>query len=141
MKTLLFSLKPQLLLLALGIFVFASTTNMACSPKFDQMGVDNVKNISTKVTGLMGKATGPYNEPAAADLLSDLDKAQAHAAGIKGNKSIAESWKVLKDDLVAPFLMKWKEKGKLDAPFVKEATAQVVKSLDAIKKAEMGKKK
>ena len=143
MKTFLLSLQPKLLLLALGIFVFASTTNMACSPKFDQTAVDNVTNLRTLLTDLMGHATHSFASHSAEikKVTDALDKAVAHANATKGNKAIADSWNTLKDDLVTPFLARWKEKGSLDKDFVKEATTQVTKSLDAIKKAEMGKKK
>ena len=39
------------------------------------------------------------------------------------------------------FFDNWKQKGKLDKDFVAEATKQVSKSLEAIKKAESAKKK
>jgi len=143
MKTLLASLKPQILLLAFGIFAFASMTNMACAPRFDQMGMENVTNLSTLLPSMMSKATSDYasNSDIIKKASDALDKAVSHANSVKGNKSIATSWNTLKNDLVAPFLARWKEKGKLDGTFVKEATSQVAKSLDAIKKAEMGKKK
>ena len=143
MKTLLLSLKPQLLVIALGLFVFASVTNMACAPRFDQTALDNVTNLSTLLPGLMAKATSTFDSQSADIKKTNdaLDKAVAHANATKRNKSIATSWNTLKNDLVAPFLARWKEKGKLDGPFIKEATAQVVKALDAIKNAEKGKKK
>ena len=143
MKTFFSSLKPQLLFVALSLFTFASVTNMACAPKFDQTAVDNVSNLSTLLPDMMSKATGTFDSNSAViQKASDaLDKAVAHANATKGNKAIATSWNTLKNDLVAPFLARWKEKGKLEGPFIKEATAQVVKSLDAIKNAEKGKKK
>lgn len=143
MKAFLSSLKPQIFFIALGIFLFASAANMSCAPRFDQTAVDNVTNLSTLLPSMMSKATGGFadNSDIIKKASEALDQAVAHANGTKGNKSIATSWNTLKNDLVAPFLARWKEKGKLDGTFIKEATSQVTKSLDAIKRAEMGKKK
>ena len=145
MKTFFRSLKPNALLLTFGLILFsASTLTMqSCSPGFDQIGLDNVTNIGSRMTELMGKATEPFGKHASAvtSLLGDLGKATEHAAGQKKNKEIAESWKILTNDLATPFFDRWKEKGILDKDFVKESVGQVGKSLDAIKKAEMAKKK
>jgi hypothetical protein len=144
MKTLFGLLKPNSFLLAFGFVLFSTTAIMqSCSPSFDQMGLDNVTNLGSRLTDLMAKAVEPYGKhtDAANTLLSDLGKAAEHAASQKRNKEIASSWKILKDDLAAPFFNRWKEKGKLDKDYVKEAAGQVGKSLDAIKKAELAKKK
>lgn len=122
---------------------FAAVSTQSCTPGFDPDGSANAKNLSTAATELMAKATGEYrsHESAADDLLKQMGKAQEHAAGIKRNKEIAKMWQILKDDLVAPFMARWKEKGKLDKDYVKEATSTVTKSFDAIKRAEAAKKK
>jgi hypothetical protein len=127
--------------LALGFLLVAAP---ACSAKFDKTGLDNVTNLGTALSELMGKAaTSKFSaqSDAVKKVSDDLEKAVQHAAGKKKNKEVAEAWKTLQGELVAPFLERWKEKGMLDKDFVKEATAQVTKSLDAIKKAEMAKKK
>ncbi|MDX1913089.1 MAG: hypothetical protein SFV22_16460 [Saprospiraceae bacterium] len=127
--------------LALGLLLVAAP---ACSAKFDKTGLDNVTNLSTALSDLMGKAaTSKFSAQSDAikKVSADLDKAVQHAAGKKKNKEVAEAWKTMQNDLVNPFLDRWKEKGMLDKDFVKESTAQVTKSLDAIKKAEMAKKK
>jgi len=137
-------MKPNVFLLALGFVLFSTTTTMqSCSPQFDQMGLDNVTNLGNKLTDLMAKAIEPFgnHSSAVSKLLEDLGKAADHAAGQKSNKEIANSWKTLKDELAAPFFNRWKEKGKLDKDVVKESVGQVGKSLDAIKKAELSKKK
>ena len=144
MKTLLSSLKINTLALSIGLFFAgAMVTLPSCMASFDAVSMENVTSISKKLPDLMGKATEAYSkhEAEATSLLNDLGKAATHAASLKKNKEVAESWKILQNDLVAPFFARWKEKGKLDKDFVKEATMQVNKSLDAIKKAETAKKK
>ncbi len=144
MKTLLSSLKINTLVLTLGLFfVGAMVTLPSCVASFDAIGMENVTSISKKLPELMGKATEAYSkhEADATSLLNDLGKAATHAASLKKNKEVAESWRILQNDLAAPFFTRWKEKGKLDKDFVKEATMQVTKSLEAIKKAESAKKK
>lgn len=135
------TLYNKLCWLALGLLLVAAP---ACSAKFDKTGLDNVTNLSTALSDLMGKAaTSKFSAQSDAikKVSADLDKAVQYAAGKKKNKEVAEAWKTLQNDLVTPFLDRWKEKGMLDKDFVKESTAQVTKSLDAIKKAEMAKKK
>ncbi len=128
------------LLFSLSLFLLSTP---ACAPKFDATGLNNITNIGTKLTDLMNKATGAYsgNSTAATSLLTEIDKAYEHAKAINGNKTIAESWKILKDELVAPFMEKWKTSGKLDKDFIKEAVAQVTKSVTAITNAEKAKRK
>lgn len=144
MKTLLSSLKINTLVLSLGLLCLgAMTTLPSCVAAYDAASVENLTNISNKLPALMGKATEAYSkhESDATTLLSDIGKAATHAASLKKNKEVAESWKILQNDLVTPFFARWKEKGKLDKDFIKEATMQVTKSLDAIKRAESAKKK
>ena len=144
MRTFLRSMKPNALLLTFGLVLFSVTTTMqSCSAKFDQVGLDNVTNLGGQLTQLMGKATEPFGKhsEAVTKLLGDLGGAVTHAAGQKKNDEIAKSWKILTDELAVPFFDRWKEKGILDKDYVKEAAGQVGKSLDAIKKAEMAKKK
>lgn len=144
MRTFLRSLKPNALLLSLGLVLFSVTSTMqSCSPRFDQVGLDNVTNLGGQMTQLMGKAVEPFGKhsDAVTKLLEDLSGAATHAADQKRNKEIAQSWKILNDELATPFFNRWKEKGILDKDYVKEAVGQVGKSLDAIKKAEMAKRK
>jgi len=145
MRTFSQPLKPKALLLTLGFVLFSATTltMQSCSPTFDQLGLDNITNIGGKLTELMSKAVEPFGKHASSvtNLLGDLSKATEHAAGQKRNKEIAESWKILTNDLATPFFDRWKEKGTLDKDFIKESVGQVGKSLDAIKKAELAKKK
>ena len=122
----------------MGLFLLSAP---ACSPGFDAKGLDNITNIGTKLLDLMNKATSSYNSTAAASLLTEIDKAYEHAQSVKGNKSVAESWRLLKTDIVAPFFEKWKTDGKLDKDFVKEAVATAKKSITAITNAEKAKKK
>ena len=144
MRTFLRSMKPNALLLTFGLVLFSVTTTMqSCSAKFDQVGLDNVTNLGGQLTQLMGKATEPFGKhsESVTKLLGDLSAAVTHAASQKKNDEIAKSWKILNDELAVPFFDRWKEKGILDKDYVKEAAGQVGKSLDAIKKAEMAKKK
>jgi len=132
------------LFLALGFLLFATTPLLqSCSSSYDAVGMQNVANLSTKLTTLMGKAsTSTYdtNKSEITEVAADLKKAEEHGAMQKRNQEIANSWQILRTEQVEPFLTRWKE-GKLDKDFVKEATAQVQKSLDAIKKAEQAKRK
>lgn len=144
MRTFLRSLKPHALLLSLGFVLFSVTSTMqSCSAKFDQVGLDNVTNLGGQLTQLMGKATEPFGKHSESvkKILDDLGSAATHAAGQKRNDEVAKSWKILNDELATPFFNRWKEKGILDKDFVKESVGQVGKSLDAIKKSEMAKKK
>lgn len=144
MKQLISTLKINALALSIGLLLSASVTIMpSCSAVYDMIGTENVTKISSKLPALMGKATESYSKHEAdvVALTSDLSDAVAHAATVKKNKEIAESWKILQNDLVTPFMERWKDKGKLDKDFIKEATAQVSKSLEAIKNAERAKKK
>ena len=144
MKTLFNRLKPSSLFLTLGFVLFSTMSTMqSCSASFDQMGLDNITNIGGRLTDLMAKATEPYgkHESAVTKILTDLTSAADHAAGQKSNKDIAKSWNILKNELAMPFFDRWKNKGVLDKDVVKESVGQVGKSLDAIKKAELAKKK
>jgi len=144
MKTLLSSLKINTLVLSLGLLCLGAMTALpSCLAGYDAPSMQNLTNISDKLPALMGKATEAYSkhEADATSLLSDIGKAAAHSASLKKNKEVAESWKILQNDLVTPFFTRWKDKGKLDKDFIKEATMQVTKSLDAIKRAESAKKK
>ena len=85
-------------------------------------------------------ATYSSNKTEIDAVAAELMKAEQHAADQKRNTEIANSWKILRTEQVEPFLLRWKD-GKLDKEFVKEATAQVQKSLAAIKKAEQNKNK
>lgn len=144
MRTFFRSMKTNTLLFSLGFLLFSATTTtmQSCSPKFDQVGLDNVTNLGGQLTQLMGKAVEPYGKhsDSVTKLLGDLDGAATHAAGQSRNDEIAKSWNILNNDLAKPFFSRWKEKGLLDKDYVKEAVGQVGKSLDAIKKAEMAKK-
>lgn len=140
----LFSLKTSALSFLFALSVATSLTTIpSCMAPFDAIGMENVTSIATKLPAVMEKATEAFSkhEDDVKSLTTDLEKAVSHAASLKRNKEVAESWRILSTDLVAPFLARWKEKGKLDKDFIKEAVAQVNKSLAAIKKAETAKKK
>ncbi len=144
MKTIVSFFKPNGLFLAMGFVLFATMSTMqSCSPSFDQMGLDNITNIGGKLTDLMAKATEPYgkHEASVTKIMDDLTQAAAHASSQKQNKEIANSWNTLKNELAKPFFDRWKSAGVLNKEVVKESVGQVGKSLDAIKKAEMAKKK
>lgn len=144
MKSLFLSLKTSTLSLLVALSIGASlTTIQSCMAPYDAIGMENATSVSTKLPAVMEKATESYskNEADVKAVTNDLDKAATHAASMKKNKEVAESWRILQNDLVAPFFARWKEKGKLDKNFIKEATAQVNKSLAAIKKSETAKKK
>lgn len=126
-----------------GFLLLGAASAMQSCTKFDKVGLDNATNLSTELTSLMSKAsTSKYtsNTEATKKVSDALAKAVQHAESVKRNKEIATSWTTLQDDLVIPFLARWKDKGMLDKDVVKESTAQVTKSLEAIKKAEMARK-
>jgi len=129
--------------LMFGFLLFsAASTTQSCN-KFDQLGLDNATNLATSLTDLMGKAaTSKYsaNSDAIKKVSDALTSAVKHAESRKKNKEIASSWATLQSELVTPFLARWKEKEILNKDVVSEATAQVTKSLEAIKKAEMARK-
>jgi hypothetical protein len=144
MKNLLPTLPFRPILLVLGLLLASTATTLqSCSPRFDAIGSQYVNTLASALPDLMGKATGSFADHKAdvEKLLADVAQAATHAAAIKRNREVAESWKLLQNDLVAPFFNSWKDKGKLDKDFVKEASAQVKKSLAAIKRAEDGKRK
>ncbi|MBC7777183.1 MAG: hypothetical protein H7246_17255 [Phycisphaerae bacterium] len=129
--------------LMLGLLLLGAASTLQSCSKFDKVGLDNATNLSTMLTDLMGKAaTSKFsaNSEAIKKVSDALANAVKHAEGVKKNKEIAASWTTLQSDLVTPFLARWKDKGMLDKDVVKEATAQVTKSLDAIRKAELARK-
>lgn len=126
-----------------GLFLLgASSTIQSCS-KFDKVGLENATNLSTSLSELMSKsASSKYsaNADAIKKVTESLSNAVKHAESVKKNMEIASAWTSLQNELVLPFLSRWKEKGMLDADYVKAATEQVSKSLEAIKKAEQSRK-
>lgn len=120
----------------------AASMTQSCN-RFDNVGLGNATNLATALSDLMAKATSKYSgHTEAINKVKDaLSKAVSHAAGRKNNTEIATAWKTLQDELVTPFLDRWKDKETLDKDYVREATAQVSKSLEAIKKAELARKK
>ncbi|MEO6037402.1 MAG: hypothetical protein ABIQ93_03245 [Saprospiraceae bacterium] len=140
MKTFLpFRTAPLLLVLGLLVFSFVIVLPSCTGP--DPAGLQNATNLSTRLTTLMNKAavsTFSSNSNEIKEVSDELTKAEEHATMQKRNKAIANQWKILRTEQVVPFLARWKE-AKLDKDFVKEAVAQVQKSLDAIKKAEKAK--
>lgn len=130
--------------LIFGLFLLGSGLFLqSCSPKYDMVAVENVTKLSASLPPLMEKAVGKYSdhEEAVQTALSDVNKAYERSFGTKKNGEIAEQWRIFRDDIAKPFFDKWKEKGKLDKDFIKEAAKQVKASLDAIEKAERAKKK
>ena len=129
--------------LMFGFLLLSAASTMQSCNQFDKIGLDNATNLATALTDLMGKAaTSKYsaNSDAIKKVSDALASAAKHAESRKKNKEIATSWTTLQTELVTPFLTRWKEKGMLDKDLVKEATAQVTKSLEAIKKAELARK-
>jgi hypothetical protein len=123
-------------------FVFQIGFTSCVGLRYDAASLSAVTALSKSLPALMEKATKPYSasETEANALLSQLDNAISQAASLKKNQDAAEQWRLLKDDLVAPFLSNWKSKGKLDKDFVAEATKQVKASLAAIERTERAKR-
>jgi hypothetical protein len=110
--------------------------------RYDATSLTNVQQVATALPALMGKATKSFKDSEAevTKLTGLLDQAQKHAAGLKKNQDVAEQWRILRDELVNPFVANWKEKGKLDKDFVTAATQQVTGALSAIERAERAKR-
>ncbi|MEO6758943.1 MAG: hypothetical protein ABIO24_05770 [Saprospiraceae bacterium] len=139
MKPFLHPLRSGALLL--GILFFSGATLLQSCISSDPAGLQNATNLSTRLVTLMNKAvasTFSTNSNEIKEVAAELAKAEEHASMQKRNKAIANQWKILRTEQVEPFLTRWKE-AKLDKDYVKEAVAQVTKSLDAIRKAEQSK--
>ncbi len=137
----IFQMAP--ILLVMGLLLGTSTLVLQSCRTYDEVGFQNATNLSTKLPALMGRAdttTYASNKKEIEAVTAELNKAEEHCGAQKRNKEITSSWKILRTEQVEPFLMRWKA-GKLDKDLVREAVAQVRKSLDAIKKAEQGRSK
>jgi len=111
--------------------------------RFDQVALDNTTALSTQLPALMSKATGAFatHEAEAQSLLTKITDAYNHALSTKKNKDVAEQWRILRDDLVQPFITRWKESGKLSKAVVDVSTNQVKDALASITRAEKAKPK
>lgn len=129
----LFSL--TFLLLGLGLVL------QSCSPKCDPDNITTAVNLATELPALMAKASSKkYSQEDADKVLKPLAAALERAKATSRNKDSAEQWRLLQDDLVLPFFNMWKEKGKLDADYVKVSQGQVERSLNSIARAEKSKR-
>jgi hypothetical protein len=119
-------------------FTLLSTTQ--CS-RIDRLGLANVNGLLTALPDLVRKGNEPFSKHADAitKAQSDIEKACEHAKGRKRNKEVAESWRILKDEVSAPVFKNWKEKGKLDKDFAAASADQMAKMLQAILNAEKRK--
>lgn len=131
------------LLLGITLAGFGAGLSSCASAQFSQAALDNSVSLGKDLPALMNKATKAYseNETEANALLAKVNDAYTLASSFKKNKDISEQWRILRDDLVQPFLTRWKEKGKLDKDFVKPAAEQVKSALAAIERAERAKPK
>ncbi len=113
------------------------------SARIDTVAIENAKNLAKNVPALMLKATKAYseNEPEVKAIVASLTAAYDRAAATPKNKEVTEQYRLLRDKMVQPFLDRWKEKGKLDKDFVKEATDQVKSAIASIIRAEESKPK
>lgn len=147
MKTILSAAKPtrwfSMPFWAMATIGLSLSVAACVGARFDKPALDNATMLSDKVPALMEKATKSYNdnEADANGVLKSLDEACDHAAATKKNKEVAEQWRLVRDDMVKPFLTRWKEKGKLDKDFIKPAAIQVRDALAAIVRAEKAKPK
>jgi hypothetical protein len=110
----------------------------------DPVSISNVADISKMLPDLLSKAaTSSFkdNESAVNGLTTKITNAYEHAKGIKKNNEIAEQWRVLRDELVQPFVINWKDKGKLDKDFVTQFVKQIKDALASIERAEKSKRK
>lgn len=144
MNTVPLLLKPkQLLPMLFWGLLLASGLSSCVGARFDQVALDNASGLSTQLPALMDKATSTYatHETEAQSLLTKVTEAYNHALSTKKNKDVAEQWRILRDDLVQPFMTRWKDKGKLDKDFINIAGKQVKDALASIARAEKAKPK
>ena len=113
----------------------------SCS-SFNSSSVQNTANLGVSLSELMNKATSKYtsNSSAIKKVTDALNSTVKRAESIKNNKYVADSWKALQNNVVNPFLAKWKANGTLDRSTINAATAQVAASIANIAKAEVSKK-
>lgn len=131
------------LMLSLGLLT-APILFQSCKAYYDQTVVENAAKLQKKVVDLMNHSKESTSKGHAKDItgiMSDLDKAVDDASAKKNNKSIADSWRILRDEQIKPFMDKWKADGKQDPQFVAEAIKQVKTSFEAIERAEKAKPK
>ena len=128
---------PRLACLVLGIALLFT----GCRSRFDPVGTDYATNFGSELVAAMNRGVEPYadHEKTVAQVRARLEKAYIHAAEQRYNQEIAQSWKLLRDEQVAPFFEQWKTKGRLSGEYVRETVRQVQKSLEAIRIAEAGK--
>ena len=109
----------------------------SCS-SFNSSSVQNTANLGVSLSELMNKATSKYtsNSSAIKKVTDALNSTVKRAESIKNNKYVADSWKALQNNVVNPFLAKWKANGTLDRSTINAATAQVAASIANIAKAE-----
>jgi hypothetical protein len=119
----------------------ASSMMNSCS-SFNSSSVQNTANLGVSLSELMNKATSKYtsNSSAIKKVTDALNSTVKRAESIKNNKYVADSWKALQNNVVNPFLAKWKTNGTLDRSTINAATAQVAASIANIAKAEVSKK-
>lgn len=112
--------------------------------RYDRVAWDNVNGIIHEVPTLLDHAAqDPYSkhETAVNKALEKINTGYTHAAATKKNQDVAEQWRVLRDEMVVPFVNRWKEKGgKLDKDFVTPATKQIKDALLAIERTESAKR-
>ena len=129
----LFSL--SFLLLGFGLML------QSCSPKCDMLNINTATNLATELPAMMSKAsTKKFSQEDADKVLKPLAEAVERAKNTPRNKDSAEQWRLLQDDIVKPFFDLWKDKGKLDADYVKISQGQVQRSLESIARAEKSKR-
>jgi hypothetical protein len=129
-------------LLLLG-FVASLSLPACVGVRFDGVALSNVTSIRNDLpTVLSTAATKPYKdaEKDVTKVLDKIEKGYSHAQATKKNQDVAEQWRLLRDEMVQPFVTRWKEKGKLDKDFVGPAVKQVQDALAAIERTERAKR-
>ena len=87
---------------------------------------------------LMGRATEDYASHAAEvnALMLKVEQAYEYVAGLPKNEETARQWEILKDPdghLLGGFMLRWKDKRKLSAAFIKNVKKDTVgPAFDAI---------
>lgn len=134
----------KIIFLATIIFTISCTSTKTAI--FDHYSYQKTTEIKVESNFLLGKANENFeNHKVAIEKLNmNLEKMVEYEKNKPNNEITFAMWKVLNDkekNLLAGFLKKWEEKGKLSPIFIEEAQKQTNEALDLIIQYETKKDK
>jgi len=134
----------KIIFLATIIFTISCTSTKTAI--FDHYSYQKTTEIKVEANFLFGKANENFeNHKVATEKLNmNLEKMLEYEKNKPNNEITYAMWKVLNDkekNLLAGFLKKWEEKGKLSPIFIEEAQKQINEALDLIIQYETKKDK